>query len=293
MTETVRAIAGAVVALAWLVIGDAPAAVGMAVLVVTVPLPDGIEGIVVGGGALVALPVAMDIGTSADWLATSRETLSVTVTLVTAAVFLAAAVLLPTIRPWCRVLVVPAVAFGVPAADALAPSVVAVFGGAAAVGAVWATAGAVLPLAALALASTAVPGGLPAAWLLAAAAVLAAPFADRGRVSAVLGLPGAAALATAIAAGPVGVPRATVAVALAATAVLALVRPRPVDPGPLLPSLVPAAAVGLWLLVAPGTWEWVGDARLDHWDVGAVLAAAAGIAAVAVHRRLPSFAEGH
>lgn len=283
MTETTRAIAAAAVALAWLVVGDAPAAVGIALLVATVPLPDGIEGIVLGGGALVVLPVLAEVGTSADWFATSRETLPAAMTLVTAIVLLAAAGFLATVRPWCRVLVVPAVAFGVPAADALSPSMIAVLAGAAAVAAVWFTEDAVLPLAASALAATAVPGGRPAASLLAAAAVLAVPFVDRGRLPALLGLPGVAALAAAIAAGPVGFPRATVTVAVAATVALLLLRTRIPEGAALGWSLAPAATVGLWLLVAPGTWEWVGDARLGHWDVGAVLAVVgAGIAVAAV-----------
>ncbi|HZI39585.1 MAG TPA: hypothetical protein VFF24_14860 [Acidimicrobiia bacterium] len=260
-----------------------PAAFAMALLVATVPRPAGIEGIVLGGGALVALPAAMYVGTSADWFATSGETLPAAMTLVTGAVLFAAAALLPTVRPWCRVLVVPALAFGVPAAAALSPVGMAVLGGAAAVAAAWFVTGAVVPLAALAVAATAVPDGLPAALLLAAAAVLAAPFPGAGSSAAALGLPGAAALAAAVAGGPVSIPRVLMTLAVAATAVLLVMRPRPAEGGSLSWWFAPAAIVGLWLVVAPGTWGWVGDAGLGHWDFGAVLAlTAAGIAVVAV-----------
>ena len=139
--------------------------------------------------------------------------------------------------------------------------------------------GAVIPLAALALAATAVPDGLPAARLLAAAALLAVPFARAGSAAAVLGLPGAVALANAIAAGPISIPRLLATAALVAMAFLFVMRPRPAEGGPLRWWLAPPALAGLWLLVAPGTWGWVGDAGIGHWDLGAVVAlAAAGIA---------------
>jgi hypothetical protein len=42
-----------------------------------------------------------------------------------------------------------------------------------------------------------------------------------------------------------------------------------------------ALAAGAWLLVAPQTWSWVGDAELTDWRT-AILAAAAGAVAGAL-----------
>jgi hypothetical protein len=144
--------------------------------------------------------------------------------------------------------------------------------------------GAVLPLAVLALVAMAVPDGRPAARLLAAAAVLAVPFARAGSAVAVLGLPGAVALADAIAAGPISFRRVLATAALVGVAAFLAVRPRPAEGWSLHWWLAPGALVALWLLVAPGTWGWVGDARIGHWDLGAFLAVLAGGIAVAVDR---------
>ena len=102
-----------------------------------------------------------------------------------------------------------------------------------------------------------------------------------------LGLPGAVALAAAVAIGPLSVSRVAAAIALVGVVAVFATRPGHLDTDVDLP-LVPTLVVGGWLLVAPATWDWVGDARIDHWDLGAVLAVVAGIAAVVVRRRLPS-----
>lgn len=136
--------------------------------------------------------------------------------------------------------------------------------------------GATLPFALLAAALYSVPDGRPAAYLLAAAAVVAAALHRRGAHAAVLGLPGGVAAATAIAGGPVTVARVAAAVALATTALLltgheadADARPHPV---PFL--------LGAWLVLAPTTLPWAGDAELGPYQAGIIRAAVGAALAV-------------
>ena len=51
---------------------------------------------------------------------------------------------------------------------------------------------------------------------------------------------------------------------------------------------VPGLALGAWLLVAPGSWGWVGAADLGAYDRGAAAAAAAGLLALAAASSLRS-----
>ncbi|MGI8758676.1 MAG: hypothetical protein ACR2K0_05165, partial [Acidimicrobiales bacterium] len=206
-------------------------------------------------------------------------------------------------------------ALGVPAAAALGPegdamAVVLAAAAAATVGAraarsQGAGAGMHLLVVALALASLSaasvdapgIPGttvalaetsraGVPGAWLLAAAAVVAAvtlvPWA------ALAAAPGAAALAVVLVADPEPAHLAVAALLVAAAAVGVAARDR-VQPddggderdagdrlGPLAAG-APALAVGAWLLIAPGSWTWAGDAALEGWSRSAAVAVAAGI----------------
>lgn len=340
MTTRAWTAAGAVAALLWLVLDGGPAAVGAVLLVTAVPPPATVEGIVLGGGALVAVPAALSIDEPAAavgllavlavvalvaavrqhrprelpvlavvgaallglalltvradegaWTLPGVDTFPAALTLVGAAAGLVAGAS-PAAAAWTRVLVVPALVLGVPAADALPASGTAVLLGAAALAAAW-LAGPALSLAALALLAATVPAGLPAAYLLAAAAVLATPLVDRGPATAILGLPGAAALAAAVATGPLSLTRVAAVFALVGVAAIVAIRSNgDLDTDVDMP-LVPTLVVAGWLFVAPATWDWVGDARIDHWDLGAVLAVVAGMAAVVVRRRLPSLLERH
>jgi hypothetical protein len=337
MTTRVWAASGGLAALVWLVLDGGPAAVGAALLVTAVRPAAGVEGIVLGGGALVVVPGALALDEPAAavglvaalaaarlvvavrshrdrqlpvlaavgaallglallavkaeegvWQLPGTDTFPAALALAGAAAVLVASTL-PAASPWTRVLVVPALVLGVPASDALPGSATAVALAVALLAAAW-LGSAPLSLGGLALLAATVPTGVPAAFLLAAAAVLAAPLADRGPAAAVLGFPGAAALAAAVAGGPLSVPRVAAVLALAGTAVLLGRRDLRFDTD-VEPTLWPVLGAAAWLLVAPATWDWVGDARIDHWDAGAVLAVLAGAAAVLGRRRLPSLLE--
>jgi len=125
----------------------------------------------------------------------------------------------------------------------------------------------------LALAALVAPGSTRGpALLLAAAGTLASALGVPA--AAALGVPGGVALAIALAARgggaafAVGALAGLVALALAAAVVRATPRPR-------LPIWVmPALVLGAWLLVAPGTWGWVGPVNLRPYDLGAARALA-------------------
>ena len=204
----------------------------------------------------------------------------------------ALAVAATTVRPEAGVLLAPALLVALPAARELdAPTAVAIGAGVAAVAAAWWPGRVAVPLALLAVAVTAVPGAQPAAFLVAAAAVLAAAAPDHGGRMALLALPGAVVAAAAIAGGPVSVVR--VAVGAAALGVAALAATRPADPEARpTPRHLPGAVLAAWLLLLPGTWDWVAPGpRLDAYDDGALMAAAAATFALAaetaVRRRRP------
>lgn len=144
----------------------------------------------------------------------------------------------------------------------------------------------------LGLGAAAFSAGRPAAALLLAGAALALAYGGDHPAAGLLGLPGAAALTMdALTTGGGGTPvvlvAATAATAallvLAATGVTAAIQLAPVrlmEPGYLPWAAVPAAALGTWLLVAPGTWTWTGASGLGAYDRGAAPAAAVGCAVV-------------
>ena len=133
----------------------------------------------------------------------------------------------------------------------------------------------------LALAALAGPGSTRgAALLLGAAGTLASALG--WPAAALLGLPGGVALAIALSArGGVtsfveGVLAGVVALALAAAALRQGAVPRPAL------WAAPALGLGAWLLVAPGTWGWVGPAGLRAYDAGAARALAGSAPCVVV-----------
>lgn len=140
------------------------------------------------------------------------------------------------------------------------------------VGAAAALAAALVGAAAVPLALLALVVERPAADLLAIAAVLAALMPRLGRGAALLGLPGGVAAAATASDG--------LLVVLAVTAVL-LATHEP-DPDAGVHPLVLAA--GAWLLLAPTTLPWVGDAGLGPYQAGVVRVAAAVVVLLLVTR---------
>lgn len=145
---------------------------------------------------------------------------------------------------------------------------------------------AVLGLAAVAIAAAG-PGLRPAAVLLAAAAVLAAAIDTPGAV--ILAVPGAIATVVAVDALMTG-EAAGAAVVLAVVAAVLVVRtdwaaiPEDVVLPPTgrdLPRAAPLA-LGVWLLVAPGSWGIADAAGMRPYDRGALIALATALAAAAL-----------
>src|SRR5204863_8356911 len=111
-----------------------------------------------------------------------------------------------------------------------------------------------------------------------------------------LGVPGGVALAIALAARGgtaafvLGVFAGVVALALAAAAVREGELPRPTL------WAAPVLVVGAWLLLAPGTWGWVGPVSLRAYDIGAARALAGGalcLVVLALLRRDPAGRYAH
>ena len=119
----------------------------------------------------------------------------------------------------------------------------------------------------------AVPAARPAAALLGAGAVLVVALGPSLAWPAVL--PGAVAAALGLAAGPAGVDTvaAGVAVILAVAGLATVVGSRVV----LGPRALPAVVLAGWLAVAPATWTWGGQARVEHYQQGASRALAAAL----------------
>ena len=154
-------------------------------------------------------------------------------------------------------------------------------------------------LAAAAVPTTGVPGsgatvagvqaaGLPAAWLLAAAAVITA--VALVPVASLSAVPGAAALAVVLIADPEPIHLMLVALAVAATIAGAVAVHRPFlrashdedDPQPAavldpLLAAIPALGAGVWLVVDPESWSWVGEVNLLGWTDTVAVAAAGGL----------------
>jgi hypothetical protein len=136
-------------------------------------------------------------------------------------------------------------------------------------------------LGALAVAVAAVEGGpgawRPAAMLIAAGAVIATAVPGRG--VALAALPGAAAAVFALTeaggagAWVVGLAGCACAGLLAHGALRRAPAPRPG------PNALPACALAAWLVVAPGSWRWVGPVDLAAYDRGAAVAVGAGLLA--------------
>lgn len=132
--------------------------------------------------------------------------------------------------------------------------------------------------------------GVPAAWLLAAAAVVTGVvLVPTAALSAV---PGAAAFAVVVAAEPSPARLAVAGLALTAVVVAAFAVARTtagpdarasdhaglaLDP---VMAAIPALGVGTWLLIAPRSWAWVGDTNLVNWPETVALAAAGGLIGV-------------
>ena len=140
------------------------------------------------------------------------------------------------------------------------------------------------PAAALtvfALAALVAPGAARGpALLLAAAGTLAC--AVEWPAASAFGVPGGIALAIALAARGgttafvLGVLAGVVALALAGAAARGGAVPRPA------PWAAPVLVAGAWLLVAPGTWGWVGPVSLRSYDIGAARALAGASLCLAV-----------
>lgn len=152
-------------------------------------------------------------------------------------------------------------------------------------------------VALFAVAAAALPGGQPAAALIAAGAVVALAVERDWAVLAAL--PGGISLVSAFLLPGAVAPRVIVGLAaLLIDVQLArrLVPATDADPagtrlaGPVdlarLPGVrrrraerhrLPAAVIGIWLVVAPGSWAWAGDTGLGHYDLGAGRAAAVAL----------------
>ena len=191
--------------------------------------------------------------------------------LAVAAVLLVVASSSPGSAPSSRFLLVPAVLAGVTAAP-IVPAAAALIGGTGAVAAALVRRPPAA-LALLAMSAAAVPAGVPAAYLLGAGALVAA--AVGADVAVIVGLPGAVALAVAVVHSPstsAAVITATAAVATAAVSAGQMQARVVLDP-----SRVPAVALAVWLLVAPGTWTWTGPSLLTTYDQSAARAVAVAL----------------
>ena len=235
-----------------------------------------------------AAAVFIERGEGASWALPAADLTAVVLGLMAASLLLAVATLGP---PRHRPFVVPALLIGLVAATGLSPLGSAVAGVAAAVAWTRRLPGRPTPvLAALAVAAAGLPAGGQSSALLAAGAVLALALAGTHPAGAILGLPGAAALATAVVTTEAGLP--LVVLVLGTTAALVLVvcggnasGDRTTDTslgtGRDAVELAPAAALALWLVLSPGSWGWTGGVRLGAYDRGALAAtAAAGLSVV-------------
>jgi len=240
------------------------------------------------GAALVAVGIVLARLDSLDggWRLPATDDLAAGLALAGAALLVATATLGP---PHLRPLVVAGALVGLTAAPAF--STVAVAAGAAGLAAAWAVAAGQRPtpsVVALAVGvATAVPSARPAALLLIAGGALAAGVEHRA--SALVALPGAAAVAAAlVAASPTTEVKVLAAAAAMTVLAIAAAPSDPVRPSVPTPALG-LAALGLWLVAAPTTWGWVGDgpADLATYQRGVAVAAAGAALAVVVHRLSP------
>jgi len=251
-------------------------------------------GLVLLAAGLLLAAIASGREANEDWRFVAESGAPAAFGLAAAAVLLAAAAFGPTRG---RAYAVPGLLVGLIVAPGVSSLTLAVIGGTLAV-----LSAAVLgrrpgvALGFLGLGAAAFSTGRPAAALLLAGAALALSYGGDHPAAGLLGLPGAAALAMdALTAGGGAAPVVLVAAAaatavllvLAATQVTGPIQVAPVvpvvqvtEPGTLPWAALPAAALGVWLLVAPGTWDWTGAPGLGAYDRGAAPAAAVGLAVV-------------
>jgi hypothetical protein len=245
--------------------------------------------VLVAAGLLVA-GIASGREANEDWRFVADGGATAAFGLAAAAVLLGAAAFGPTRG---RAYAVPGLLAGLIVAPGVSPLTLAVTGGALAL-----LSAAVLgrrpgvALGFLGLGAAAFSTGRPAGALLLAGAALALSYGGDHPAAGLLGLPGAAALAMeALTAGGGATPVVLVAATAATAALLVLataqvtraiqVAPaRVMEPGYLPWAAIPAAALGVWLLVAPGTWAWTGAAGLGAYDRGAAPATAVGCAVI-------------
>lgn len=236
------------------------------------------------GAALIAIGVVMARLDGQGWRLASDGHLPAGLVLAGGALLVAMATVGP---PRLRPVVVAGALAALAGASAL--PALAVAGGAGVLAAGWTAAAGRRPGPAIIVVAVAaaavVPGARSAALLLVAAGVLAV--AIDHRAGGVLALPGVAGLVLALLAAP---PTTEVKVIAAGSLVVAmLIAAAPAaaaaHPGRPPAQAFPALALGLWLLVAPQTWGWVGASASGAYQAG-VAVAGAGAALVLVTRRL-------
>lgn len=200
----------------------------------------------------------------------------------------------PALKP----LLVVGLLAGLVSASAVGDAWVPLLVGAAAVGVAGVRPAAAMALFAIAVA--ALPGGQPAATLVGAGAVVAIALGREWAV--VAALPGLIATVQVLTIpGPIA-PRIVIGAAAVALGVLIVMdlfklrqEPRSAPEGSRLATTVdlaalpqvgsrqterhrlPALVLGAWLLVAPGSWSWVGEPGLRDYDTGAGRAVAVAI----------------
>ncbi len=278
----------ALFALVLVVLAGVEAAVASTARLLTGPAPDRRDrrrarvralvdslGLVAGCG-LLATGVVVERIDGGEWALPAGNRVALGLLLAGAAVLVGAAAVGPP-RAWA--IAVPALAVALPVAERLSAGPAAVVAGGLAVAAAIALPSRpTIALAALAVAaaSSSAPLGA-AAPLLGAAAVLALAVDHRG--AALLGLPGAAALAAALVPPGRSDPALAVAAAAAGVALALALRAATATPdrnGPARPSpaALPALVLAGWLLLVPGTWAWAGGDGTGAYDRGAAVAAA-------------------
>lgn len=247
-----------------------------------------VAGLVLLAASLVIAALVTGHDDDGRWLLRSDDDAASALGLAAAAVLLAAAALGPARG---RALAAPALLVGLVVAPGLPEVTVAAVGGAlAALSATVLGRRPGLAIGFLALAAAGFPAGRPAAALLAAGAALALALAlalayrADHPLAALLAVPGVASLTAELVITGGGTVVIVLAVATAVTVALvamAATRQTPVlDLGDLPWGMVPAAVLGAWLLVFPGTWSWTGAQGLSIYDRGAAAAVAGGLIAV-------------
>jgi hypothetical protein len=236
----------------------------------------GREPLLAGTVRLIGVLAVVD-GLVAGGLDSDRVRLAVTSRPAAAAILAGSALVIVAVEARTgadRAVLAPVLMASLLAAPALPPLAVVLGWGALAVGGAWLDRPPVA-LGALAVVAAAVtaPG---AAILLGAGAVLAAVL--DGQVAAACGLPGAVALAVVLVARPGTAPVLVAGAAAIATAVAVSFRLRATLS--LRGGRSIALPLALWLIVAPGTWKFIGPGGLGAYDAGMARAAAVALLTV-------------